>query len=366
MSDSILDQVITAKQKAAIIDFDPEDIIKRLFTVLSDREREIISRRHGLFEQPKATLEEIGKQHKVTRERVRQVENSSLKKIKENYDREILKVVENLANSILQEYQGIMTEHHLIDELLQVPGHSESHKSAVTFIMNQLLADRFQSIKETSEYHKAWASLDASWDKFLNNLRQIVKLVEDKNKPITLDDLSGAINQAEHIDWTDLSLEQTANIADVAKKIDRNIYNEYGHIDWSTIKPKRMNDKIYLVLKKAGKPMHFTEIAEEINKAKFDSRVAYPATIHNELILDNKFVLVGRGIYALTEWGYKPGVVTDVIAEILRRGGKPLTKEEIIEQVLNNRIVKRSTVILALMNKDKFTKNPDKTYSLKG
>lgn len=365
MSDNILDQVITSKQKAAIFDFDPSEIVGKLFSALSDREKEIICRRHGLCDQPKATLEEIGKQHKVTRERVRQVENSSLKKIKESFDKEILHAVENLANAVLAEYGGVMTEERLITQLLQAPGDTEANRAAVRFLLNQLLSEKFQGIKETDEHNKVWASMEASWEHFLANVRKINDLVAAHQEPLPLSELIEKVNAATEIFWTDLNEELMTNILDVSKKVNSNIYNEWGVSDWSTIKPKRMNDKIYMVLKKAGKPMHFSDIAKAINEAKFDNRIAYPATIHNELILDNKFVLVGRGIYALTEWGYKPGVVTEVIEEVMNEAGKPMTKDQIITNVLKKRIVKKSTIVLALMNKDKFVKNPDKTYRLK-
>jgi len=125
-----------------------------------------------------------------------------------------------------------------------------------------------------------------------------------------------------------------------------------------------MNDKIYLVMKKQGKPMHFAEIAKAINEAGFDEKKAYPATIHNELILDDKYVLVGRGIYALKEWGYQPGVVADVIESILRKAGGPLTKDEIVSKVLAERMVKKSTIQLALMNKQRFSKVERNKYWL--
>ena len=110
--------------------------------------------------------------------------------------------------------------------------------------------------------------------------------------------------------------------------------------------------------------MHFTEIAKKINETGFDHKKANPATIHNELILDKKYILVGRGIYALAEWGYKPGVVSDVIQEILKEAKLPLSREEIIEKVMAKRLVKRSTIILALMNKNKFKKTATGEYDL--
>jgi hypothetical protein len=130
------------------------------------------------------------------------------------------------------------------------------------------------------------------------------------------------------------------------------------------VSPKRMNDKIFLVLKKNGKPMHFNAITEMINRLKFDERPAYAPTVHNELILNPQYVLVGRGIYALKEWGYKPGVVADVIIDILTKAGSPLPKDQIIKQVLEQRMVKRNTIQLALTDKRKFTKLPDGTYTL--
>ena len=120
---------------------------------------------------------------------------------------------------------------------------------------------------------------------------------------------------------------------------------------------------IYLVLKKSGKPMHFTEIAKAINDTKFDEKIAYPATVHNELILDKRFVLVGRGVYALREWGYQPGVVAEVVARVLADKG-PLTKEDIISEVLKQRLVKPETVALTLANRKRFNRLPDGSYAV--
>jgi hypothetical protein len=148
------------------------------------------------------------------------------------------------------------------------------------------------------------------------------------------------------------------------KKIKKNLFEEWGLSSWGSVSPKRINDKIYLVLKQANQPLHFTEIAKRINEAKFDDKVAYPATTHNELILDPKYVLVGRGIYALKEWGYYPGTVSDVITEMLKKSGKPLSRKQITDEVLRQRQVKSSTIYLALMNKKRFKKLPNQEFAL--
>ena len=146
-----------------------------------------------------------------------------------------------------------------------------------------------------------------------------------------------------------------------SRKIRQDIFNNWGLISWGIVKPKKINDKIYLTLKKANRPMHFTEIASTINENAFDGKIAYAPTVHNELILDDKYILVGRGIYALKDWGYKPGNVADVIEDVLRENG-PLTKDEIINKVLEKRNVKKSTVYLSLMNHKKIKKNDRAKY----
>ena len=131
------------------------------------------------------------------------------------------------------------------------------------------------------------------------------------------------------------------------------------------IKPKTINDKIYLILKNNGKPMHFAEIAEKINLVGFDNKKANAATVHNELILDEKYILVGRGIYSLKEWGYEKGTVAEVIEKVIRHAGQPLARGELINLVLKQRLVKKATINLALMNRARFELTPDGKYNIK-
>ena len=366
MNKSILDQVIYSQKMNALSQFDPEDLASRLFEVLNDREKDIIVKRYGLKGDPKVTLEEIGSAYKVTRERVRQVENASLKRIKEAMTEDALKELATLVQASLEEQGDIMSERRLIESLLPSDKSTESNAALIRFVLNQLLADKLSPRKEDDHVYKAWALPAASWEKYHKIVDKLTELLEKHGEPLTLEDL---VERAkDHVNTTaDSNVAADViivNYLDVTKKIEENKFKEWGLAHWSSITPKRMNDKIYLVMKKEGKPMHFVEIAKKINEAKFDSRVAYPATIHNELILDKKYVLVGRGIYALTEWGFKPGVVVDVIRDIINASAKPLNRDEIIERVLKHRMVKKSTVMLALMNKKVFKRNADGTYQV--
>lgn len=364
--ESILDQVITAKHLSNLASFNPHDTLDGILAALTEREREIIKLRHGLSGYDKKTLEDIGKQYAITRERVRQIENSSLKKIIKNFDETYLQEIEDITNGILSEHGGLMAETNLIKELLTSSGYNDDNHSAVVFILGQLLKHRFQFIRENKEYFDYWKTPESSVDFYDQAINKVIDIVENHGNPLSLDILINKIQDTEYYKENEnLTDKVVLNFIYITKKLKSNPYEEWGLSHWADISPKRMNDKIYLVLKKENRPMHFNEIAETINKMDFDHRQAYPATIHNELILDDKYVLVGRGIYALKEWGYKPGVVSDVIEEILRKSERPLSKKEIVEEVLKHRMIKETTVTLALMNKNRFEKNENGKYSLK-
>jgi hypothetical protein len=49
-------------------------------------------------------------------------------------------------------------------------------------------------------------------------------------------------------------------------------------------------------------------------------------------------------------------VVRDVIAEVLKEAGRPLSKDEVIKRVLAKRIVKPNTVLVNLQNSKYFRK----------
>jgi len=362
----ILDQVITSKHLSKLSDFDPHQTLVNILTALSEREQEIIKMRHGLSGSEKKTLEDIGKQYNVTRERIRQIENTSLKKINKSFNQTILKEIEDISNATLSEHGGLMSEDNLISELLAIPGDSKENQAAIRFILNELLSHRFYFVKESKHYNSFWKTPEANLDLFNSTVESICNLVNNHGDALALEELMDKIKKAEfYISNDSLTDRVVINFIDVTKKIKSNPYEEWGLVEWPNITPRRMNDKIYLVLKKTSKPMHFIDIADTINQMSFDHRKAYPATIHNELILDNKYVLVGRGIYALKEWGYKPGVVADVIIDILKDSARPLNKKEITEAVLEKRMIKKTTITLALMNKDRFVRDEKGRYSLK-
>lgn len=151
------------------------------------------------------------------------------------------------------------------------------------------------------------------------------------------------------------------SLLNVSKKISSNALGEWGLSSSPYINPRGMRDYAFLVMRKHGSPMHFSEVAQSITE--HFGRPAHVQTVHNELIKDSRFVLVGRGLYALKEWGYKGGVVKKVIEEILSKQG-PLSREDIVKKVLTERYVKENTILVNLQNKNYFKKDAQGNYTL--
>lgn len=361
-AEGILDKVLENKQAEELNAFDPAAILYLLFAELSEREQQVLTRRFGLNGQDAQTLEMIGQQFGVTRERVRQIETGSIKKLKKAEQAAgHLKHIESVLHQVLHQHGGVMQQEHLLDSILERHLTSETQRSILLFFIERLLSEKFDRFHHAEHFHPSWKIVTAQDQAIHDLVNQIVGLVESHGEPLDEDRLVELFLQEAEQELHDRIVRSHLR---VAKKLKQNIFGHWGKAEWASITPKRMNDKIYLVLKHVQKPLHFTEIADKINELKFDHKTAYPATVHNELILDKKYVLVGRGIYALSEWGYEPGVVADVIERVLRKSENPLSRDEIVQEVLKQRMVGKSTVHLALMNKDRFGKTEDGRFTV--
>lgn len=366
-SESILDRVISSKHHLEIQSFNPEEVISELFRNLSSKEEDILRRRHGLHGKEHETLETVGAAYKVTRERIRQIEHLSIGKIRDILlTSDALRPIEHVVHTTISGHGGAMSEQHLLDELLKYSSETLIANRALLFILTHLLSDKFVLVPETNVLRTSWRLPITSVEGIEEVIRELEQMISESRSPLLREDIIRQFGETLYYEEHAVKLTEDAIVSylGMSQAIDRNPFDEYGLKAWGSIRPRRMNDKIYLVLKKHGKPMHFSEITDAINHIHFDDRVAYPPTIHNELILNDRYVLVGRGMYALKEWGYKPGVVADVIAEILVAEG-PLTRDEITAKVLEQRVVKKNTISLALTNKGRFQKLDDGRYSLR-
>lgn len=312
---------------------------------LSEKEKEVVSQRFGLEHDQRKTLEKIGNGFGLTRERIRQIELNALSKMREKKQANSLKKIFSYFEDYLKEQGGLKREDILLADL----GGRDFQNFIYLFL---IIGDPFYHFRESTELYSFWTIEQALHQKAETILGKITRIFEKEKKPFPENDFFQFFKNEN----TELFL----SIVEIAKRIEKGPLNQFGLTDWPEIKPKGVRDKAYLTLKKIKKPLHFRKLAELASRIESEccaSKKVFPQTVHNELIRDERFVLIGRGIYALKEWGYKTGTVRDVIADILKTTEKPLTKKEIIKQVLGQRMVKKNTILLNLQDKSLFSKD---------
>ncbi len=362
MVNSILDKVISSKHEEEITQFVPREIIAKILSLLSSRERTVLVRRFGLEGQAQATLEEIGQTMQVTRERVRQIERGVIKRLIEHPQcTPFLTTIEHVVREYLEQAGGILSEADLFARITAGRDQSSETRRILLFFLRYLCKDRFYAIDPNTSVREGWALRMFPVEEFLNKITVFEQIFSEKQAPLDFTVLIRAYRERRPDDVTAEAALQS--LLRLSTRMAQNIFDEWGLADWTTIHPRRMKDKIYLILKRHGKPLHFNDITRMINEAHFDQKIAHSPTVHNELIMDKRFVLVGRGMYALEEWGYKPGIVSDVITDILKTEGA-LARDAIVRKVLGQRFVGKATIHLALMDRERFAKSPEGQYTL--
>jgi len=359
---NILDQIMGAQTQSSLNDFQPVALIGELLLLLKERDREILSKRFGLLGSEVETLESIGKKHSLTRERVRQIEKDSLNVLKKKKPDVLNKSLQLIFDTIM-EHGNIMSEDFLMQTTL-LNKSDKTELNAVKFLLT--VGDQFQNLRETPEFYESWHIVGFDFEKLRQVIKQLTTILEAEGHVLKQEDLYERFKQTDFFREHELELPDRVlkSYLNVSKMIQINPFNEIGLKHWTEVRPRDVGDKAYLAMKHHGKPEHYSAITKLINDSKFDDRLAYQETVHNELIKDSRFVLIGRGIYALSEWGYTKGVVADVIREILKSFGRPLTRDEIINEVMKRRQVKRNTILVGLSNRKNFQKVGKDKYTL--
>ena len=336
------------------LSFKPKTVVKRLLNVLPERAQNVLVSRYGLGKSTSpVTLEAIGKEYGITRERVRQIENHALATIRKS------DVFKNEADSFDELKQVVLAMGVVVpeEELLESLARDQSTRNHIHLML--VLGEAFVKEKESDEFHHRWHVDTDVADKVHSSLRRLYDSLDDDE----LGEESALIDAfLEELQEINAELKNEAILKrwlTLSKSIGRNPLGEWGRAHSPNVRAKGMRDYAYLVIKRHGSPMHFREVATTISE--LFKRKAHEATCHNELIKDDRFVLVGRGIYALKEWGYSSGPVRDVIAEILRRQG-PLSREDVIDAVRKERYVKDNTIFINLQDTTRFGREGDGRY----
>ncbi len=344
MNNYILDKVIKEKSKDEIEALNSVKIITDIFSRLMERERDVLTRRFGLHGEKGETLAGIGRLHKLTRERVRQIESASIKKIKKLEDLENYIIsLKTIIKDLLVEHGGFLRKDFLLDILTVMTLEVKEEKRKIAkeeisrqvfrnnydFILSKILADDFDIVEKSDKFNSLIKIKEEKIDHFEELTEDLLAKIDEMKRTLTTQELVDILKKLDTYNRYQEKLQNQLNfdlfsiyksktfydkaeiihenkvlysLIQAIKNLERNKFGDWGKADWQEVKPKTINDKIYLVLKHQGKPMHFTEIAKKINEVAFDHKKANAATVHNELILDDRYILVGRGAYALKKW----------------------------------------------------------------
>lgn len=343
--ENLLEKMIKEEKFEELARLDAIEIVNSLFSDLLEREKDILSRRFGLSGTKNETLEKIGSLHNLTRERVRQIESASIKKIKKLESLEgYVDILKDTVNGLLDEHGGIIRRDYLLDILTVIcleinnkvnpedPDYEksrQSYRNHFNFLISKLINEDLEMISGSDEFNPTFKKKDTNTDHFKELAEDLMKKVEVIKKALSTEELIELLKQLDSYSkyQEEVTSSTTTDITSIfkskvfpdkaevinsnkiiyslvqaVKNLEQNKFGEWGVANWSEIKPKTVNDKIYLVLKHQGEPMHFTDIAKKINEIAFDKKSANAATVHNELILDDRYMLTGRGTYGLKEW----------------------------------------------------------------
>jgi predicted Zn-ribbon and HTH transcriptional regulator len=324
-----------------------------LGTIEREREREIIARRFGLFDR-RETLEQIGELLGITRERVRQLEKAVVTRLKASAERDLpnIKTVESVLGAHLAQMGKVARISELSQRLS--PTNAKTDQAQVAFLAN--LSPGIAVIDDNDHFFHSVGLASQHTEKAIREqVGKIIDAITEIGEPTDIKKVAERVGNSD--------VKHTEALASISKGV-ANLNGRWGLIKWPMVNPKNIRDKIYVILHENKKPMHFNEIAEAIKGSDLKRKDVTTQAIHNELIKDPRFVLIGRGIYALKEWGFKKGTVSDVIAEVLRKEGGPLHRDEIVRRVLKSRHVKETTILLNLQSKPQFKRVAKATYTL--
>jgi hypothetical protein len=325
-----------------------------LATIDREREREIVARRFGLFDR-KETLEQIGEMLGITRERVRQLEKSVVTKLRSTAEQGGLPHVADFEARLLEFLHGSGEAARVSAVTDKLSGGKGREEQARVAFLSQL-CPQIAVVPEDDNFHYSVGVKEVRDEKALKAaVNDLIDTIKKLGEPKPIGDIAKAAGIED--------ARAAEALASISKKL-ATLNDRWGLIKWPMVNPKNIRDKIYVILKENGKHMHFNEIAKAIKDSDFKRKDVTTQAIHNELIKDKRFVLVGRGIYALKEWGYQKGTVADIISQVLQEAGEPLHRDEIVKRVLKSRFVKETTILLNLQGKPQFKRVAKATYAL--
>ncbi len=327
--------------------FDVNDIFHSILDSLAEKERTVISRRIGLNGE-RETLQEIGDTYGITRERVRQIEDVGIKKIGRIMRSSPLMKLQESGEKILKMHGGVMTRDRLISAIIADIGFQGVINENIIDVLLQ--ADFNLQRSKPQLGTRTYYHFPEIQKKIIESIhKEAIKILKKKGDIIENSPFYEMIKINLFSQFGKIESVMIDSVIDIYFDLVKGEEKYVGLEKWKILNPSTLKDKAIYVLKKTKEPMHFLDIAHAITEY-FQEPVKI-STIHNELIRNEEFVLIGRGIYVLKEWGYRDGTVLEVILDIFNKAKMPLSTEEITSRVLKVRKVKTTTIYMNLQNK---------------
>ena len=340
-----------------------------ILTSLSEKEQNVIKRRVGISWK-RETLQNIGNSFSpyITRERVRQIEDTWIKKIGRIVKATLLSSIQIKAKEFLNLHWGIISREKLIAAMIK---ELDLEKDVNAGILEVVIQSDYEVKKSKQKlgckiYFYLPSISKTSIEAVHKEALKILKRKKDVMEQTALYEAvinnlktSGFANTNKEV----LDITFVDSVLELFEDIVKWEETLIGLTKWKILNPKTLKDKAIYVMKKEKTTMHFVDISNHITQSLGEA--VKINTIHNELIRNSEFVLIGRWIYALKEYGFNPGTVLDVIEEILKKSWEPMNTEDIIKEVLKTRNVKQTTIYMNLQNKNVIERVWRNFYTLK-
>lgn len=329
---------------------------------LTEREQEIVSRRFGLGRE-KQTLQAIGDVYSLTRERVRQIQDKALNNImpklkKHSFIEELFKGAKNALGKI-----KIKKEKIFMNSLGDIYNLSGNDLNSLRFFL--ILDKKLGHYPEDDSVHEFWGDSEKRIVLANNILKKIMLILSKKpDKLWKSKEILELINNeiARHFGVRGKT-EELKDFLGILKTIGKNPNDEFGILTHPHISPSSLDDKILFVMQNKGEPMHFSEIYDDLAKlSEFEDEFLSDRwkkdyskqSIQNLLIMNPKFVWTGRGTYALKDWGFCEGTISDRMREIVKKH-KEISAKKLFDILTKERKFSKITFEAYLRDRSNFS-----------
>lgn len=342
-------------------------LVEEALGFLNPRNQKIVVLFFGL-EEKNQTLAGIGKKIGITRERVRQIKAESLKKVRKiissRKDSAWMDFFEKMEQLFLS--QGGFIEEKRLGALLK-RDISAKEQGVINFLLS-LAGDKFSFEKKNSRTKNFWVLKNKKKGvlmdrkKIFEAVDFLIDFFKKEKKPFKKAEIKKQLAIfSEEFFLKELGEKRTENLLFLGTNLKCNLLGQWGFSNWPAIATSITKEKAHLILKKKGQPLHFRKIANLIKEYWPEKKIILQ-TVHNELIKDSRFALVGRGVYGLCEWGFIKSSVKKILWDFLKKADRPLDKKEILEYIMKIKKVNVATISVCLADRRRFQKTDQEKY----